>query len=435
MILAVLLMSSNYILISASPDSEAESEADANVPAGISGKVIDSGNNEPLEFATVAVYKSDSTLVTGNITAENGEFDIELPPGDYYVEVKFISYRDKVFENIVLTRKDRRQDLGEIFLTQDTEFIDEVLITGEKSEMVIDLDKKTFNVGKDLGNAGKSAAEILDNIPSVTVDLDGNVALRGNQNIQILVDGKPSGLISADNTAALRSLQGSLIDRVEVVTNPSARYEAEGMSGIINIVLKKDQKKGVNGSFELSGGYPHDYRAGANVNLRREKLNYFFNYGASYRERPGSGSRRQKFMFPDTTYYSNVERENLRSSFSQNLRGGADYFINDRSTLTAAAFVGFSRDQSITNIWYRDYDINNILQEVTWREDNEKEEERNIELSLDYSLKFSEKGRSLNIFAQYIEEGELEESDIRESMSYFFGEAIDDLPSQHTKRC
>ena len=108
----------------------------------------------------------------------------------------------------------------------------------------------------------------------------GMLASEGSQNVQILVDGKPSGLISADNPAALRSLQGSMIDRVEVVTNPSARYEAEGMSGIINIILKKDQQKGVNGSFEVSAGYPHEYRAGANINFRREKTNYFLNYGA-----------------------------------------------------------------------------------------------------------------------------------------------------------
>jgi outer membrane receptor protein involved in Fe transport len=394
----------------------------------ISGKVMDSSNSEPVEFATVSVYTADSVLVTGNITSVDGSFDIPVPDGQYYIKVQFISYEHQTVKNVQITRENRKIDLGDIFLQQDTKLISEVTVTGEKSEMVIDLDKRTFNVGKELGNAGKSASEILDNIPSVTVDMDGNVSLRGSQNIQILVDGKPSGLISADNPAALRSLQGSLIDRVEVVTNPSARYEAEGMSGVINIILKKDQQKGVNGSFEVSAGYPHNHRAGANVNFRRKKTNYFLNYGASYRERPGDGSSIQHFMFPDTNYYTNVERNRLRTGWSQNLRGGADYFINDRNTLTAAAFIGLSEDKNNTNIWYQDLDQEGNLLEKTWREDNEQELERNIEFSLDYTLKFDQKDRKLNVFAQYIEEGETEESDIREKITSFYGEALEDDP-------
>ncbi len=392
----------------------------------ISGKVIDSSSNEPVEFATVSVYTSDSALVKGNITSEDGTFNIQVPDGKYYIDVQFISYQQQTVENVRITRESRKADLGEIFLQLDTKIISEVTVTGEKSEMVIDLDKRTFNVGKDLGNAGKSATEILDNIPSVTVDLDGNVALRGSQSVQILVNGKPSGLISADNPAALKSLQGSMIDKIEVVTNPSARYEAEGMSGIINIVLKKDQTEGINGSFEVSAGYPHDYRAGANVNFRRKKANYFLNYGASYRERPGEGIAYQHFMFPDTNYFTNVERNRLRTGWSHNLRGGADYFINSRNTLTAAAFVGFSDENNKTNIWYRDLDQDGILQEVTWREDNEQELERNIEFSLDYTLKFDQEDRKLNVFVQYIEEGETEESDIREKSTTYYGEAIND---------
>ncbi|KPL15976.1 MAG: TonB-dependent receptor [Bacteroides sp. SM23_62] len=394
----------------------------------ISGKVIDYSNHEPMEFATVSVYTADSSLVTGNITSVDGTFNIQVPQGDYYIMVQFVSYQRQTVGNIRVTTESRQVDLGEIFLQQDTKMISEVTITGEKSDMVIGLDKRTFNVGKDLGNAGKSASEILDNIPSVTVDLDGNVSLRGSQNVQILVDGKPSGLISADNPAALKSLQGSMIDRVEVVTNPSARYEAEGMSGIINIVLKKDQQKGINGSFEVSAGYPHDYRAGANVNFRREKINYFLNYGVNYRERPGSGTAFQHFMYPDTNYYTDVESDRLRTGWSHNLRGGADYFINDRNTLTASAFIGLSDEKNKTNIWYRDLDQDGILQEVTWREDNEQELERNIEFSLDYTLKFEQKDRKLNVFAQYIEEGETEESDIRENITAYYGEALNDDP-------
>ena len=394
----------------------------------ISGKVIDSSSNEPLEFATVSVYTNDSVLVTGNITTKDGTFSIEVPSGTYNVYVQFISYQREIVENIMVPGKNKIIEVGEIYLQPDTREISEVTVTAEKSEVIIALDKKIFNVGKDLGNAGKSAADILDNIPSVTVDLEGNVSLRGNQNVQILIDGKPSGLVGADNPAALKSLQGSLIDRVEVVTNPSARYEAEGMTGIINIILKKDQQKGINGSFEVSAGYPHDYRAGANINFRRDKLNYFLNYGANYNERPGDGLAIQHFMFADTSYYTNVERDRLRRGWSHNLRGGADYFINDKNTITASVFVGINDENNTSNIWYRDLDQDRVLQEFTWREDNEQEIERNMEFSLNYDLKFDQKDRKFNLFMQYIEEGETEKSDISEKSTSYFSNEVTDNP-------
>ncbi len=394
----------------------------------ISGKVLDSSSNEPMEFATVSVYSPDSELVMGNITSLDGSFSLTLPEGQYDVMVQFISYEDTLIENIILAPDNQYIDIGSIRLLPDTELINEVTVTAEKSEMIIGLDKKIFNVGKDLGNSGNSAAEILDNIPSVTVDLDGTVSLRGSTGVQLLIDGKPSGLVSNNNPAALRSLQGSIIERVEVVTNPSARYEAEGMSGIINIVLKKDQQRGVNGSFELTAGYPHEYRAGANVNFRREKLNYFLNYGLSYNERPGEGSAVQNFMFPDTSYRSEIENSRLRTGLSNNLRGGADYFINDRNVLTAAVFLGYSDQDNFTNIWYRDYDQNDELQMITFREDIEKEIEHNIEFSLNYDLSFDKEDRKFNAFMQYIEEAETETSDIGEIIEEITGEAVDDDP-------
>jgi len=394
----------------------------------ISGKVMDSHSSEPMEFATVSVYTSDSVLVKGNITSMDGSFSLTLPEGTYDVVVQFISYEKAVIEDIELSPATRDIDVGSISISPNTELINEVTVKGEKSEMVIRLDKKIFNVGKDLGNSGNSAAEILDNIPSVTVDLDGTVSLRGSTGVQLLIDGKPSGLVSNENPAALRSLQGSIIERIEVVTNPSARYEAEGMSGIINIVLKKDQQKGVNGSFELTAGYPHDYRAGANVNFRREKVNYFLNYGLSYNERPGEGSANQNFMFPDTSYQTLMNNSRLRTGLSNNLRGGADYFLNDRNVLTAAVFLGYSDQDNFTDIWYRDYDQNNELQMITLREDNEKEIEHNIEFSLNYDLRFDEEDRKFNVFMQYIEEAETETSDIGEKIEEITGEAVDDDP-------
>jgi outer membrane receptor protein involved in Fe transport len=384
----------------------------------LTGTILDgTSGNLPLEYATISVYNNDSTLVAGTITNEKGNFSCRLKPGDYYAVIQFVSYEPKYIRKINIPSDIISVHLGNIVLQPMSAAIAEATVIGEKSEMVIGLDRKIFNVGKDLSNTGKSASDILDNIPSVAVDVDGNVSLRGSQNLQVLIDGKPSGLVSAGNTDALSNLQGNLIDRVEIITNPSARYEAEGMAGIINIVLKKDQGKGVNGSFELSAGYPQNYIAGANINFRREKLNYFLNYGLRYRERPGSGSAYQRFTLPDTSYVTRIDRDRLRTGWSHNIRGGADLFINSRNTLTASLLLSFDNDLNTTGLTYNDYDITDNLQSVSFRQDHEKEIEHNVEFSLSYTKLFKQEDRKLTAFIQYIDDNETEKSDISETIS------------------
>jgi hypothetical protein len=242
----------------------------------ITGKVIDAAENAPLEFATISIFSNDSALIDGGITDSGGEFQFNLNPGNYYVEVQFVSYQKRTINNINIENRRTSVDLGSIRLQPATTNLNEVTVRGEKSEMVIGVDRKIFNVGKDLSNTGNSAAEILDNIPTVAVDAEGNISLRGSGGVRMLIDGKPSGLVNSGSANALQALQGNMIERVEVITNPSARYEAAGMVGIINIVLKKDERRGVNGSFETSVAYPERYQFGANINFRREKINYFF---------------------------------------------------------------------------------------------------------------------------------------------------------------
>lgn len=395
----------------------------------LKGRVTDANvPDHPLEYATISVYSKDSSLISGIITDNKGTFSLELNPGEYYAVIQFISYTSDTISNISITEQKPVADVGTIKLKLQTTQIEEAVVIGEKSSMVIDLDKKVFNVGKDLNNAGKSASEILDNIPSVTVDAEGNVSLRGSQNLQILVDGRPSGLVSAENTDALRSLQGNLIDRVEVITNPSSRYEAEGMAGIINLVLKKDQRKGVNGSFELSAGYPHEYSLGANISFRREKINYFLNYGLRYFERPGEGNSFQRFSFPDTSYLTRVKRDPLRSGWSHNVRIGADFNINEKNILTFSSVLGFEDQINISRIWYEDYTISENLLKITSRRDEESETEKNVEFSLNYLKNFDRKNQKFNFLAQYINEGEIEESDIREGLLFHFNEEINGAP-------
>lgn len=189
----------------------------------IEGKVIDATENIPLEFATISIFSTDSALIDGGITDSKGEFEFNLDPGNYYVEVQFVSYQKRSIENINIKNRRASVDLGTIRLESSTTNLNEVTVRGEKSEMVIGVDRKIFNVGKDLSNTGNSAAEILDNIPTVAVDAEGNISLRGSGGVRMLIDGKPSGLVNSGDASALQALQGNMIERVEVITNPSAR--------------------------------------------------------------------------------------------------------------------------------------------------------------------------------------------------------------------
>lgn len=400
----------------------------------ILGKVIDKSNGSPLEFSTISIYSADSNLITGGLAGPDGSFAIEIEPGRYYAVVQFISYEKTTIPNIIVSDEKRSYKTGIIELSPEATALDEVTVTAEKSEMVIHLDKKIFNVGKDLSNTGKSALDILDNIPSVSVDLDGNVSLRGSENLQILVDGKPSGMVSAGNTDALRNLQGTMIERVEVITNPSARYEAEGMAGIINIVLKKDQQKGVNGSFEGTAGYPHEYSLGANVNFRKEKINYFLNYNIRYNERPGTGNSYQYFNLSDTAYITRIDRTRNRTGLSNRLRGGFDYLINSKNTLTAEFLLSISDEPTISNIWYYDYTVSEIPLSTSHRKDEEHEDELDIEFSLNYTKLFRNEDHKFTALIQYIKDAETEKSEITEELITEGGQIFQNSLNEESER-
>src|SRR5688572_31235535 len=216
----------------------------------ITGSIMDE-KKTPVPYGNVAIHSAtDSTLITGGVSDDQGNFKVPVKPGKYFVKISFLSYKEKSISNVVVA--DTRVDLGVVTLAEDSQVLEEVVVQGEKASMELQLDKRVFNVQKDLSNVGRNASDILGNLPSVTVDVDGTVSLRGSNNVRILIDGKPSGLTSR-NPDALRLLSGNLVERVEIITNPSSRYEAAGEVGIINIILKKNQQKGINGIFTVNG--------------------------------------------------------------------------------------------------------------------------------------------------------------------------------------
>lgn len=377
------------------------------------GKIVDEDTDMPLDYATISLYNSnDSTLVSGNVSDLEGNFSIKAPVGAYYATIDFLSFNPKTINAINPTPDQSIFDLGVVKLKSQATALDEIVVTAEKSQMELSLDKKVFNVGKDLSSRGGSAADLLDNVPSVQVDVEGNVSLRGSNNVRILIDGQPSGLVGNGN--GLRQLQANMIEKVELITNPSARYQAEGSAGIINIILKKERKSGLNGSFDLTAGYPDNYGAAVNVNYRTDKLNFFTNYGFSYRNGPRKSTLYQEIFKNDTTFITEQTSRRIRSGLNHTFRFGADYFFNPKTTLTTAFTYRRGDDENLQATEYRDYlfDLANPTA-ITFRSDNEKEDDMNLEYAMTFKRKFEQEGRELTADFRYRDKTEEEGSDLR----------------------
>jgi outer membrane receptor protein involved in Fe transport len=378
----------------------------------IKGVVIDS-KNVPVPFANVLLYNSqDSISAKGTTTDDEGKFEIPSIPGSYYLKISFLSYITKTISDVKLISSGIVLD--KIVLEENSQLLKEVVVTGQKSQLQLNLDKKVFNVGADITSLGGSAADILNNVPSVSVEMDGTVTLRGSQNVRILIDGKPSGLVGLRSTDALRQLQGDIIEKVEVITNPSARYDAAGEVGIINIVLKKNKNKGLNGIFTANAGYPLYYGGSYSINYRKNKLNFFSNYGVSYRTDPGSGSTYQKYSGADTSFIFNEKNSDLRRGLSNNITFGLDYYFSEKSSLTASFIYENSREKNSSKIDYTDYSSDNSFFQSTRREETEKSKENNFEAGLSYKKKFERKGQDFTMDFKWMQTTEPNNSDIKQ---------------------
>jgi ferric enterobactin receptor len=366
-------------------------------------------------FGSVGLYRAaDSTLVNGVASDEAGRFALPAQAGRYYLKITMVSFQERVIPNIAVQAQDVQ--LGSLQLKTSAELLEEILVRGERSQMELTLDKKIFHVGKDLANAGGTAVDILSNVPSVGVDVEGNVSLRGSGNVRILIDGKPSGLVSIKGGSGLQQLQGSSIEQIEVITNPSARYEAEGMGGIINIVLKKERQEGFNGSFDLITGRPDNFGLGANVNYRRKNLNFFVNYTASYRNAPGRNTTYQELYGADTLISDQTMDTRLKG-LNNSARAGLDYFINPNNILTGAYTYRLSKGKRYSDIRYLDYlGSTSNLQSRTDRTQDETETEPNAEYALSYKKTFARKGQELTADMRFLDNWE-------ESDQYFTEQA------------
>jgi len=387
----------------------------------IQGKLIDGESNTPMEFATITISSiEDGAVITGGLSDEAGMFELKSRPGKLKATMEFLSYESVVIEPIPFEKGKPVIDLGEITLKLSGQVIEGVEIRAEKSETIFKLDKKIFTVGKDLANRGGSAEDVLDNVPSVTVDIDGNVNLRGSGNVKILINGQPSSILRDGNLNGLKTIQSASIDRIEVITNPSAKYEAEGQAGIINIVLKKEEQKGFNGSFSAGFGIPWQYNAGAQVNYRKGATNFFVNVSTGLRVTPGLSKETSRQLIDD--YYrrsfSTLERD--RRGANNRIRAGLDLFLSDNQTLTFAGSLGLSVNDNTNTVIYLDsleMDDKVEFQRNLTRIDREIEDGSNEEYSLKYVNDFGDKKQELTVLLRYDQRGDEEDSNISQQIN------------------
>ncbi len=380
----------------------------------IIGSIVDDQRN-PVPYGNVAIYNpADSALITGGVSDAEGKFHVPVKPGKYYVKISFLSYRDKILPNVIVSNT--TVNLGVVTLSESSQVLEEVVVQGEKASMELQLDKRVFNIQKDLSNVGRNASDILGNLPSVTVDVDGTVSLRGSDNVRILIDGKPSGLTSRD-PEALRMLQGNLIESIEVITNPSSRYDAAGEVGIINIILKKNQDKGVNGSFSANAGYPAQYGGSYSINIRRKNINLFSSYGVEYDKRPGYGNSFQRYTSVDTSFSYTQRNDRTQSEFSHNFTVGADFFFNNSTTLTTSILYNTGDGLSKAETMYEDFNEEGLIARTVRRNEREKEDEENIETSLNFKKNFDRKGQIFTADFKWIKSVDDESTDYTESVN------------------
>lgn len=365
----------------------------------ISGKIIDNATNEPIDYATIAVFTTNNVLQTGGITSTNGEFEIGgLPYGYYIVEISFIGYSTIKLENISISQANSHENLGDIKLSPETRALDEVVIESSQNRVEYQIDKKVVAVSKELTSASMSAVEVLENVPSVRVDIDGNILLRGSANFRVLIDGKPSVLDAND---ILHQTPASTIQNIEIITNPSVKYAPDGTGGIINIITKKSKMKGVTGLVNASAGRFGQYGGDFLLNYRVKQFNFFL--GGEYGRYPAPGNvnneRRTSVNDTITSISMNGEEENIRNE--NNWKAGFEWDISPNDNLSIEGNIG--RFSVETNSTLNYLTTNNVSDEQIAEingNDGSRSDEYNA-FSLNYRHKFPQEQHVLNFMSSY----------------------------------
>ena len=363
--------------------------------SSISGKVMNEKTKEPLIYAPVIVKDSAGKTVVTSLTGQNGYFKIDsLPPDNYVLEITYMGYQAYT-QSLTVTGIKAKLELGTLPMKEGTASLNEVVVTGEKSGLELRPDKKVYLISKDILSQSGSAGDILNGIPSVAVEPGGAVRLRGNSNVTVLINGRRSGLTLSN---VMTQIPAASIAKIEIITSPSARYDAAGSAGIINIVLKKNIKEGLSGQARLVLGVPNDYNLNANLNYKTGKLNLFATLGGRYSDYVGLYTTKQTTTGITAASLSKVQHEN-RHDDGRLIYFGADYFINPRNTFTLAFFRNATKDIDGTTL---DYDFGSTGTDSSITRNGRSKEVRSYnQLESNYTRTFDKEGKKFTIDLQY----------------------------------
>ncbi|MEY4433385.1 MAG: hypothetical protein RLZZ44_1519 [Bacteroidota bacterium] len=361
----------------------------------ITGKVVEKTTKQPLEYATITFrLPNNPKPITGGITNNKGEFSVEAAIGTYDISIEFISFKSteikgKSFES--------NTNLGTIVLTEDAAQLNEVVVRAEKTTVEIKLDKKVFNVGNDLMVKGGTVSDVLGNIPSVSVDVEGNVSLRGNENVKILIDGRPSNAINI--AEALRIIPADAIDKVEVITNPSARYDAEGGGGILNIVLKKGKNQGFNGTFIATGGIPDNNGLSGNVNYKTKNISLFTTQGYSFRSNPGNMINKTTYFNTDNSIRNFIvePRDNNRYGKGYNGNFGIELALDPTTSWTNTINYRNNNGDNTDVVFQNYFTPSQQFDYSKNRINKENSDSKNIEYTTNFIKNFKKEGHRFSI--------------------------------------
>ncbi|MEM7382002.1 MAG: TonB-dependent receptor [Bacteroidota bacterium] len=329
----------------------------------IKGTIVEKASGQPIAFATVMIGDSATEKpISGTTSLDDGSFSVETKERNFFIAISFIGFKTKTYDQPEAVNG--TIDLGIVVLEEDAAQLEEVVVEGELSQTEFKLDKRVFNVGKDLSSTGASALDVLNNVPSVNVNIEGQISLRGSQGVQVLINGKPS-IIASEEGNTLGTITADMIDRVEVITNPSAKYDAEGTAGIINIVIKKEEREGLNGSVSVNTGAPENNSVGISINRRTEKLNLFSQIGVGFRDLPNDIETRNQDRINNTTILTIGEQ--FRNENYYNFVLGADYYLSPDDVITLSGnfaleledqpsttnFTALDENQDTSSQWVR----------------------------------------------------------------------------------
>ena len=302
----------------------------------ISGNIMDKQSGKPVEYATMVLYRSkDSVMISGTVADSNGRFQLKgIPKGDYYLAASFIGYNKKTLEGLKVKEEKQEVNLDTVFLEQAENNLKEVDVTASQNLVETRIDKKVINANQQLDAQGGTAVDLLRNISSVSVDADGNVSIRGSSNFKLLINGRPAPIQGSDG---LQQIPAGSVENIEIITNPSAKYDPDGTSGIVNVILKKEKNKGISGAINASAGLNQKFAGDGMINVRKQKLNFFV--GLDFQSRlthPYSMYHRETY-FGDTTKYTDYETFRWGRPTNGILRAGMDYTINNHNSFSVSA--------------------------------------------------------------------------------------------------